>query len=72
MWKNKPLHREMLVWSQCSQSTASPAQKTGKKEKKIIATMYYFFLSLRFEQEYAFSKQLYVLSEINTAVLIKV
>ena len=31
-WKNKPLHREMLFWSQCSQSTASPAQKTGKTE----------------------------------------
>ena len=23
---------EMLLWSQCSQSTASPAQKTGKRE----------------------------------------
>ena len=30
MWKNQPLHREMLLWRQCSQSTGSPAQKTGK------------------------------------------
>ena len=30
--KTKQIHREMLLWSQCSQSTASPAQKTGKTE----------------------------------------
>ena len=35
MWKNKPLHREMLFWSQCSQPTASPAQKTGKTKSGI-------------------------------------
>ena len=32
MWENKSLHRGMLLWSQCSQQTASPAQKTGKTE----------------------------------------
>ena len=30
MWENKPLHREMLLWSQCNQQTTSPAQKTKK------------------------------------------
>ena len=32
MWKDKPLYREMLQRSQCSQQTASPAQKTGNTE----------------------------------------
>ena len=32
MWEDKPLHREMLLWSQCSQQTGSPAKKTRKTE----------------------------------------
>ena len=30
IWKDKPFHREVLLRSQCSQQTISPAQKTGK------------------------------------------
>ena len=33
--ENKPLRREILFWSQCSQPTASPAQKTGKTKSGI-------------------------------------
>ena len=32
MWEDKPLHSEMLLWSQCIQLTTSPAQITRKSE----------------------------------------
>ena len=32
MWENEPLHRKVLLRSQCSQSTASQAQKIGRTE----------------------------------------